>query len=280
MQVDLITGAAVVKLEEPGIVSVMSGFAAAEPPADWRSFEVYAENRNEEPKVESIIAEPAIPVENPEIQVSAPENASEALEQKNTIFDEYEQKIEEVKQEKSKECQIEEEIKASEEPIYNPEDVRKEDEETINEVEYPIGTVGEFFRLVAQDFEEVKDICGEIKRCRWYKVNVNSLQDMGNASDYNRYTVVYYPMMSYYPYIKNYGHYLMGYKYDAAGKMKYIVYAVPGTKNINDQPFGGKSGFVTWVSQKEIETRDDEFGYWLMFYDFRTSTVVVPVKKP
>lgn len=304
LPIDLVTGAAVVKQEDIGLVSVMSGFVASDVPTDWRNFELYDESRTAEVAEENIESEKKIEIQEKQAPAAVvPENSSENVENQNTIFDEYEEKIEDLRQEKLEEVKqekiedvpvvnssdesIEEEeieadtveVDSKKESIYSSQDVRKEEEETIKEVEYPIGTVGEFFRIVADDFEEVEDVCKEIKKCRWYKVKVDSWQDMCNSSDYNRYTIVYYPMMSYYPYIKNHGHYLLGYKYDEAGKMKYIVYGIPGTKNIQDQPFGGKSGFVTWVSKNEVETRDDEYGYWLMFYDFRTSTIVVPVKK-
>ena len=322
LPIDLVTGAAVVKQGEKNLISVMSGFVAADVPSDWRSFELCDESRSEAANQENSIVE-----EKEEVKASASYNIVEDVETHNvaetvktqgTIFDEYEEKIENIRQEKLQVEDITVEEKLNEDSIVEKEKdetqttevvkadtvkeeaskieeletknqtgslyissaARIEEEEQTKEVEYPIGTVGEFFRLIAEDFDEVKDACQEIKKCRWYKVEVKDLKDMCSASDYNKYTIVYYPMLSYYPYIKNHGHYLMGYKYDEAGKMKYIVYGIPGTRNIQDQPFGGKSGFVTWVSKDSLETRDDGFGYWLMFYDFRTSTIVVPVKKP
>ncbi len=142
---------------------------------------------------------------------------------------------------------------------------------------YPIGTVGEFFLSVAEGFEEIELDCPEIKKCRWYKVPISDMDVMCNVSNYNKYTIVYYPMINYYPYIKKYGHYSIGYKCDKEGKMKYIVYAIPGTKSKFEQPYGGKSGFVTWVPSK-FKKGNIEYGYWLMFYDFRNSVVVVPMR--
>ena len=95
---------------------------------------------------------------------------------------------------------------------------------------------------------------------------------MLNISNYNKYTIAYYPMINYYPYIKKYGHFLMGYKCDNKGELKYIVYGVPGRKDIDDQPYAGKTGFVTWMNS------GDGNGFWLMFYDYKKSTVVVPMK--
>lgn len=150
------------------------------------------------------------------------------------------------------------------------------EEEYRNHEEYPLGSVGEFFESIAEGFEETRAIFPELKKCKWYRVPVRHLDDMFNMSNYNKYTVIYYPMINYYPYIKKYGHYMLGYKCDEQGKMKYIVYAIPGTKEKVEQPYGGKSGFVTWVPDKKDEK--SKYGYWLMFYDFRNSMVVVPMR--
>ena len=133
--------------------------------------------------------------------------------------------------------------------------------------------MGNFFEGMIKDFKEIKDKFKEIKYCKWYKVEVNSIEDMCNTSDYNKYTIAYYPMINYYPYIKKYNNFLLGYKCDRLGELKYIVYGVPGTKDKGNQPYGGKTGFVTWMSDGSTE-----MGYWLMFYDYKKSIVVIPTK--
>ena len=135
------------------------------------------------------------------------------------------------------------------------------------------GELGAFFENIVKGFEEVKDNFKEIKYCKWYKVKVNSLDDMCNISNYNKYTIAYYPMLNYYPYIKKYGYFMIGYKCDERGNLKYIVYGVPGSKDKDEQPYVGKTGFVTWISDNK-----DREGCWLMFYDYKNSTVVVPMK--
>ncbi len=313
--IDMVNGAAVVKDAGVNIISVMSGFASADTPMDWRTYEVFENARDvkednkvleEKKAVDNKIAEI---IEVVESKVPAKEKTDEKREKQNNVFEDYEVKIEEIKGSQTDNLQEipqqadniikneqlkQETMQLSKSASYETtqehkveediEDIRKDDknveskEKIDEEIEYPTGTVGEFFKLVAEDFDEEKDVCKEIKRCKWYKVNISNLEEMCNVSNYNKYTIVYYPMVSYFPYIKKQGHYLMGYKYDNSGRMKYIVYGIPGTRNLNDQPFGGKSGFVTWVSLKEGESRDGDEGYWLMFYDFRTSTIVIPVK--
>jgi len=94
-----------------------------------------------------------------------------------------------------------------------------------------------------------------------------------DESNYNKYTLAYYPMLNYYPYISKSGNFLLGYKCNANGEIKYIVYGIPGGKEKNDQPYGGRTGFVTWTSDDA-----NDIGYWLMFYDFNNSSIVIPTK--
>ena len=136
------------------------------------------------------------------------------------------------------------------------------------------GSVGEYFESIASGFENVRNSYDEIKYCKWYRISVNDLHEMCNMSNYNRYAVAYYPMLNYYPYIRKHKYFMLGYKCDEEGNLRYIVYGIPGEKNKDEQPYEGKTGFVTWVSD---EARDG-MGCWLMFYDFKNSTVVVPMK--
>lgn len=138
----------------------------------------------------------------------------------------------------------------------------------------------EFFENIVSGFEEVKDFNDEIKRCRWFKVPVEDQNSFYINSDYNRYSMIFYPMISYYDYIQKYKHYMIGYKYDRFDNLKYIIYAIPGKKSIMEQPYGGKSGFVTWISKDRDRKSEDEesYGYWLMFFDYNKSTVIVPIQ--
>lgn len=139
---------------------------------------------------------------------------------------------------------------------------------------YVRGSVGEYFESIASGLEVVNNSYREIKYCKWYNVPVNDLNEMCNMSNYNRYTVAYYPMLNYYPYIRKYGNFRMGYKCDREGNLKYIVYGIPGRNVLDEQPYEGKTGFVTWIKDENREG----VGCWLMFYDFRNSTVVVPME--
>ena len=135
------------------------------------------------------------------------------------------------------------------------------------------GEVGQYFEKLAEGFEPYKGSLVDINYCKLYKINVNSIEDLSDESNYNQYTLAYYPMLNYYPYISKEGYFLLGYKCNGNGEMKYIVYAIPGSKEKNDQPYGGRTGFVTWTSDNT-----NGRGYWLMFYDFKNSSIVIPTK--
>ncbi|SHK06011.1 hypothetical protein SAMN02745163_03118 [Clostridium cavendishii DSM 21758] len=136
------------------------------------------------------------------------------------------------------------------------------------------GTMGDFFGAVVEGFDPMTNMTSDIKNTKWYRIPVKSIDDMLNITNYNKYTVVYYPMVNYYPYIKKKDYFLLGLKCDEEGNVKYLIYAVPGNKDKDSQPYGGKTGFVTWTE----DPNDPNSGYWLMFYDFKNSMIVIPMK--
>ena len=158
---------------------------------------------------------------------------------------------------------------------YEKEIARRIEEENIDPYDFKLrGGIGEFFEGLVQGFEEVKGKIKELKYCKWFKIPVLDIEDMCDASNRDRYSIIFYPMLNYYPYIRKHRHFMFGYKCDSKGDLKYLVYAIPGRRDRDDQPYGGKSGFVTWCRARG----NDEMGYWLMFYDFKNSTIVVPSK--
>lgn len=135
------------------------------------------------------------------------------------------------------------------------------------------GNAGKYFENIAKGFEPYPEKLEDISYCKWYRVNVDSMDSLCDKSNYNKYTLAYYPMINYYPYISKEKYFLIGYKCNSAGELQHIVYAIPGSKDKSEQPYGGKTGFVTWTNDN---TRNQ--GYWLMFYDFKNSSIVVPMK--
>jgi len=276
LSMDKISGAAIVRFIDTNMVSVMCGFIGSDMP-EWKKFD---------------LAEPTL------------NRNSEPQEEVKSIFDKYEEEIERIKEKGNQNSEIilpeqnielnvnvQPEENINEDQYLDNTECKQQDklvdpdfgkkihieEEYTEEKEYPIGPAGEFFRDTVREFEELRHVSNEIKRCKWYKVDAKKLEYAHNEPNYNTYTVVLYPMMGYYPYIKKHGHFVMGHKCDKEGKLKYLVYGIPGSKSKMDQPFGGKSGFVTWIPSRSNE-RESEMGYWLMFYDYKNSTIVIPVR--
>ena len=317
ISMDKVSGAAIVKLIEGKIVSVMSGFASADIPK-WKDF-VLVEDKNRNSDENEQSTEEKVTIEEKSIfdKYEQSIELTKQPERNEDIDDEKEQEIvEDIRQEEKVDTLEKEQIEEGAEPLRHPDvelieqleqdknddevavvipnrqedqieeisddscehtndDVEQRRTDTSDLIDYPRGSTARFFKSLTEGFEEVNDLCKEIKRCKWHKVHVKTIHNMYDVSNYNKYTAIYYPMISYYPYIKKYSHYLIGYKCDKAGEVKYLVYGIPGKKDIVEQPYGGKSGFVTWISKNG----KSDYGYWLMFYDFKTSTIIIPEKK-
>lgn len=234
--------------------------------------EILEADAGEKKVVEEVVKEETIDVT---AKIYSPPVQREKSEENNE-FDEYERSIEKSKPESERKDKENNE-KVNKDTKKNEESKENKDTKKDNK-EMPKDTAGEFFKSIMDGFEEMKGVCSEIKNCKWYKIPVKDLEAMCNISNYNKYTVVYYPMINYYPYIKKYGYYMMGLKCDSEGNLKYLAYGLPGTKNKEEQPYSGRTGFVTWAPITSDETHESHIGYWIMFYDFKNSIIVVPMK--
>lgn len=297
---DKISGAGLIRTIDKNIISILSGFTSSEIPM-WKDYEFITK-----PKIEE--KEEIIEDINKEEEHTEKEIVNEVKEESNVEnkFDDYEEMIEKVKQEEIErqqepnqeeeqevEKKNEEELRSeqAEQPVeeiheepkqeVNRETVEKEPREfkksdkTYNE---KVDKYSEFFNRLVEGFHEEDEVCTEIKNTKWYKISADELKNINQIKDVSKYAMIYYPMMSYYPYISKYGHFLLGYKYKKCGTLQYIIYGIPGRRNIYDQPYGGKSGFVTWIPSKDYKTNKDAPGYWIMFFDFKNSAVAIPLK--
>lgn len=255
---DKISGAAIVRMKDETPVFIMCGFMNGDQPSDnWKSYKVTkAIETSDRPKMEMPKRET--------------EKKYEKKKEKSKSKDDYDREAEALKNSKKPE-KVDPRGKFDE----YEESIKNESNQAPDVFEVR-GSVGEYFESIARGFDTCEDKYKEIKFCKWYRVNVNDLYEMCNMSNYNKYTVAYYPMLNYYPYIKKYGNFMLGYKCDRSGNLKYIVYGVPGKKDKDEQPYEGKTGFVTWIS--DDDKNRDGMGCWLMFYDFKNSTVVVPMQ--
>ena len=299
---DKISGAAIVKFLDSNIISVMSGFSTTDIPA-WKSFSIIEskerkkEDIKEEKTNKTIFDKYEETIE--EIKIKDSNNTNKDGDNKVKSVQEHKEKGKDIKESNEKDLDSEDreigrDIKKSNEKDLCSEDrkkgkdIKESDEKDLgktkkpiekneykkrNKQNTPIGLEGKYFRSLVEGLDSVDNITDEIKNCIWYKIDAKDEDDMRNTCNYDKFMVLYNPMLGYYSYIKKHGHYILGYKCDSSGNMKYLVYGIPGDKTREDQPFKGKSGFVTWIENKE-----NNLGYWLMFYDYKTNNILIPVK--
>lgn len=287
---DKISGAAIVKMNNDSPIFVMCGFLSGQQPTDnWKGYTII-KTRDVRSTKSNIIKDSKKEIKKNDSkkrkvkEESLSENEAKEEEKpiiENPIRDEVEVKIEPEETKKEFAESEESEIIKENEPKENLRGKFEDYEDKIeaNKEFDPIngkirGSIGEYFESIVDGFERDTDSIDELKYTKWYKVPVHDLREMCNMNNYNKYTLAYYPMLNYYPYIKKYGFFMIGYKCDSKGNLKHIIYGVPGKKDKDEQPYDGRTGFVTWVSIKNNANN----GCWLMFYDFKNSTVVVPMK--
>lgn len=305
IQFDKISGTSIAKFKDGIPIFVMCGFLNGQQPSEnWKNYTIVKAKEVRLRSTEKVVEkEHKKEPRKPEIKVEKPKEKSkenpivEAKIDENIIIEDTkraeEEKEEAAKEEvkevvnevvEVKEVQEVENIEEARMRYFQRENLRGKFEDYEEEIESvkefdPIngrirGSIGEYFESIVEGFNRDYDSINDLKYTKWYKVPVHDLHEMCNMSNYNKYTLAYYPMLNYYPYIKKYGYFMLGYKCDSQGNLKHIIYAIPGKKDKDEQPYDGRTGFVTWVS---LNGRDRD-GCWLMFYDFKNSTVVVPMQ--
>ena len=274
---DKISGAAIVKMNNDSPIFVMCGFLNGQQPTDnWKGYTI-VKTRDVRSTKSNIIKDSKKEIKKNDSkkrkvkEESLSENEAKEEEKpiiENPIRDEVEVKIEPEETKKEFAESEESEIIKENEPKENLRGKFEDYEDKIeaNKEFDPIngkirGSIGEYFESIVDGFERDTDSIDELKYTKWYKVPVHDLREMCNMNNYNKYTLAYYPMLNYYPYIKKYGFFMIGYKCDSKGNLKHIIYGVPGKKDKDEQPYDGRTGFVTWVSIKNNANN----GCWLMF---------------
>ncbi|WP_195955684.1 hypothetical protein [Clostridium saudiense] len=296
LEFDKICGTAIAKMNNNTPIFVMCGFLNGQQPSDnWKSYIIV---KAKDVRVIKSVSDKDSKKEQRKPELKKNQSKSTSNEVKDSKVEEKatEEKVDREKvEEKSKEeikiqeVQEVQEVKQEAlneiiEEITPRENLRGKFEDYEEEIEAnkefdPIngkirGSIGEYFESIVDGFERDYNSIDELKYTKWYRIPIHDLHEMCNMSNYNKYTLAYYPMLNYYPYIKKYGYFMLGYKCDSRGNLKHIIYGVPGKKDKDEQPYDGRTGFVTWVNTNGGRSE----GCWLMFYDFKNSTVVVPMQ--
>ncbi len=73
-----------------------------------------------------------------------------------------------------------------------------------------------------------------------------------------------------------YDYYLVGFYYEN-DNIKYLTYGMPGRFCIQEQPFGGMTGFVYWHPTSGNDRKFGEEGYWILHIDANTGRIAVPL---
>ena len=299
LEFDKICGTAIAKMNNNTPIFVMCGFLNGQQPSDnWKSYIIV--KAKDVRVIKSVSDKDSKKGQRkPELKKNQSKSTSNEVKDSKVEEKATEEKVDREKvEEKSKE-----EIKIQE--VQEVQEVHEVKQEALNEIieeitprenlrgkfeDYeeeieankefdPIngkirGSIGEYFESIVDGFERDYNSIDELKYTKWYRIPIHDLHEMCNMSNYNKYTLAYYPMLNYYPYIKKYGYFMLGYKCDSRGNLKHIIYGVPGKKDKDEQPYDGRTGFVTWVNTNGGRSE----GCWLMFYDFKNSTVVVPMQ--
>lgn len=264
--IDKISGAAIAIVSERNVTPIISGFASKEVDENWTTFQI----------IDTVeLNKVVVPEEFTKLDREDSDKKGTSKKEDN-IFEKYEKEISNV--ENSDDEIVEEDTERIEEDKETgEEEIREEFRSGEDRLK---GSIGEYFTFLAEGLEEIKDIMPEIKNVKWYKIHVNEMEDLYSTTDYRKYTILYYPMVANYPYISKHGHYYVGYKHDKDKTLQHLIYAIPGTKKKHEQPFGGKTGYVMWVPMKESREYEDDnaLGCWLLFYCFKTSTILVPME--
>ena len=315
IDVDKVSGATVVRSVSGNMISVLTGFTSTDIPKNWKNYtlmdmtekkddekkhiddnvedfdkyEAEIESVREHDKSAEIKKDEKTKLQDNDRASKKKDNHNHNKPKENTtakktiIQDEVkEDRKKDIRKDKNKVMQeeIRDDIQEEgHEEIYGEEKTPKSDnfinKQPKDNVEFNISE--KFFNRIIEDLEPFGDDFEEIGKSKWFRVHVNSIEDMYRASSYNKYAIIYYPMINYFPYIIKHGHYIIGYKFDDMNRVKYVMYGIPGTRETEDQPFDGKYGFVSFV--RGNEERGDDLGYWLLFYDFRRAVVVIPTQK-
>ena len=289
LEFDKICGTAIAKMNNNTPIFVMCGFLNGQQPSDnWKSYIIV---KAKDVRVIKSVSDKDSKKEQRKPELKKNQSKSTSNEVKDSKVEEKatEEKVDREKVEEIQEVQEVHEVKQEAlneiiEEITPRENLRGKFEDYEEEIEAnkefdPIngkirGSIGEYFESIVDGFERDYNSIDELKYTKWYRIPIHDLHEMCNMSNYNKYTLAYYPMLNYYPYIKKYGYFMLGYKCDSRGNLKHIIYGVPGKKDKDEQPYDGRTGFVTWVNTNGGRSE----GCWLMFYDFKNSTVVVPMQ--
>ncbi|MDD2216671.1 MAG: hypothetical protein PHE41_08940 [Eubacteriales bacterium] len=111
----------------------------------------------------------------------------------------------------------------------------------------------------ADYYEEVKPFERDLTGARWKRVlNVGGLPFVSPGAHY---------------FAAMYKHYLFGAKPGPAGLAEEFYFAIPGRFTQEEQPDGGRSGFVYWQPVASTQQDQSSYGYWIVAINAKTGDI-------
>ncbi|KNF09811.1 hypothetical protein CLPU_2c02630 [Gottschalkia purinilytica] len=130
-------------------------------------------------------------------------------------------------------------------------------------------------------FKEVKPFKQNFENYTWWEIDYDKRNIYRGFLPYYNYLVsMYYPYRCVTKYttcqvqIKKYNHYIFG-MIEENESIQYYAYGVPGKFTKVDQPYGGATGFVTWIEKSG--SNEERLGYWIVYIDALTGKIVTPL---
>ena len=151
----------------------------------------------------------------------------------------------------------------------------KEDSTEIKKLGHYSKQIASYTRDILKVFKKVNPFKIEFEDYKWWQIDYEAMNSHRGFLPYYSYILNNEDQNKPSKYascqiqIEKYNHYLFGIV-EKQEEVTHYVYAIPGKYERKEHPYGGNTGFVTWLEDKTGN------GYWLSYIDARTGNVVRP----
>lgn len=182
----------------------------------------------------------------------------------------------------------EETIAITESSPLEVEDIKSHKEHSFQE-DWDVETtvLQQYIEATLKIFPRVELFDRNLRNYKWWQIQYNTQTIYRSYMPFiSHLEILHNPYYYHYPYyytseyqnqLYRYQHYIFGIAYDEEKRAKYYVYGIPGKRTIEDQPYGGETGFIYWHPYNYTGLSQEDFGYWLLHIDANTNGVVEPL---
>lgn len=202
----------------------------------------------------------------------------EELEKEAEEQAEEEKVIEETKEAREKETEVQDAIEEGYETFepFEPDSPSYEQIEYIRRLNHK-NQMTDYILSVLKYFPQVQPFKIYLHGYTWWRIDDDGYNSYKGFLPYYNYLLsadYKYPFLhdstTCLDQIRKYGHYLFGI-YSEGNQVKYYVYAIPGRFTTEEHPFKGITGFNTWYDSI------DEVGYWILYIDPLMGKIIYPI---